>query len=89
MCREPTTKRLLRPASVRQSCRASAPAFQTEVAVLLILAANVHAQDTSLFLNSEPGDYIGQGVQQTLTTDVTPPLMASYLVFDRQCARVR
>jgi hypothetical protein len=37
------------------------------VATLLISTSGVYAQTTLLSLNSQPGDYIGQGEQRTLT----------------------
>lgn len=43
--------------------------IQTLVLVLLICSTHAYAQNTSVLLNSEAGDYIGQGVGRTLTTE--------------------
>jgi len=38
------------------------------VVAILLLTGTASAQTTRLFLNSQPGDYIGGGIQQTMTT---------------------
>ena len=38
------------------------------VVAILLLTGTASAQTTRLFLNSQPGDYIGGGIQQTITT---------------------
>ncbi|HXZ84648.1 MAG TPA: hypothetical protein VEI82_04075, partial [Myxococcota bacterium] len=35
--------------------------------VLFVLAASSSQADTSIFLDSQPGDYIGGGIQRTIT----------------------
>jgi hypothetical protein len=39
------------------------------VASAIVFASSAHAQTTALFYDSQPGDYIGQGARQTITSN--------------------